>query len=326
MTARGALLALFLTSSCVIPAVASAAIVQKWQTANGVTYKVLAWPGYLFDDGSYNMITAELVSGTQRIGLRDGATGALLAQTEPNSYAPYVFWFLDMDGDSRPEIIFLDGAGAMVCLTYIPSSSTLAVLWSVALGQTVQPLEWVDFDGNGFRYLVAFVTSPGPYPNGQYLVYDYNGVQVAAPALPSTNQTISLYVNDFDSDGRQELLVAYDAEPNDLYMLEINNSVGIEPGIHVPLSLELGAAYPNPAFTLSHIDFSMPTAGQVSLRLFDVAGREVRTLVEGQVTAGSHKVTWDGRDANGRQVPTGAYFFELNAGGQHASKRMVRMR
>jgi flagellar hook assembly protein FlgD len=76
----------------------------------------------------------------------------------------------------------------------------------------------------------------------------------------------------------------------------------------------------------SRIEYSVPTSGPASLTLFDVSGREIRTLVNGPVTAGPHEVAWDGLDRQGRQVPPGAYFYELNAGGQHETRRLVRLR
>lgn len=61
------------------------------------------------------------------------------------------------------------------------------------------------------------------------------------------------------------------------------------------------------------------------MRLFDVMGRELRTLVNGIVPAGRHEATWDGLDANGRKVPAGAYFYQLNAAGKSASRRVIQL-
>jgi flagellar hook assembly protein FlgD len=56
-----------------------------------------------------------------------------------------------------------------------------------------------------------------------------------------------------------------------------------------------------------------------------VSGREVRVLFHGEVAAGSHDAVWDGRDAAGRPLPAGTYFYELTAGGERMSRRMIRL-
>jgi hypothetical protein len=192
---------------------------------------------------------------------------------------------------------------------------------------------WVDFDGNGQLYLVAMqrTINGGVNVTFAYNIWDRNGVLMTKPALPTTlppGWTTRLYVDDFDRDEQMELLVGYvppgGPNPTDLYMLQTSTSVAVEPGITGLPSVEL-ASYPNPTFSVSHINYRVPTSGPASLRLYDLAGREVRTLVNGEVAAGSHKATWDGRDANGRQVPAGAYFLKLNAAGRSSSKRVVRV-
>ncbi len=60
--------------------------------------------------------------------------------------------------------------------------------------------------------------------------------------------------------------------------------------------------------TQTRIPYSIATRGRATLRLLDVHGREVRTLVDSELAAGSHEAIWDGRDGNGRAVPAGAYF------------------
>jgi flagellar hook assembly protein FlgD len=57
--------------------------------------------------------------------------------------------------------------------------------------------------------------------------------------------------------------------------------------------------------------YDVPRAGDVSLRVFDVSGRSVRTLAKGPVEAGSWSATWDGRDESGRRAAAGVYIARL---------------
>jgi len=69
--------------------------------------------------------------------------------------------------------------------------------------------------------------------------------------------------------------------------------------------------FPNPFNPSTVIRFSLPGAGPVSLSIYDVNGRIVRTLVDETLRAGQHEVTWDGRDAAGHEVASGVYLVRL---------------
>ena len=87
----------------------------------------------------------------------------------------------------------------------------------------------------------------------------------------------------------------------------------------------LAAGAPNPFSRATRLTFTLAHAGPVSLRVFDVRGREVRTLVSETRGAGSHTLTWDGRDARGGGVPAGIYFVRLETGGRALARRIVRL-
>ena len=59
------------------------------------------------------------------------------------------------------------------------------------------------------------------------------------------------------------------------------------------------------------IKFDLPRQSQVSLRIYDVAGRLVRTLVDELKPAAAHSVVWNGQDNNGRQAASGVYYYQL---------------
>lgn len=79
--------------------------------------------------------------------------------------------------------------------------------------------------------------------------------------------------------------------------------------------------YPNPFNPSTKIRFALPSDGKVSLRVFDLLGREIQTLVNDFMTAGAHEVSFD---AGG--LPSGLYFYRLDAGGKSTVKKMLLTR
>ena len=91
----------------------------------------------------------------------------------------------------------------------------------------------------------------------------------------------------------------------------------------LPQRFELSQNYPNPFNPSTHIRFELPKAALISLAVFNSLGQEVRRLVNGQKPAGYHTVIWNGKDQNGRAVPSGVYHYRLQAGDFTATKKLV---
>jgi flagellar hook assembly protein FlgD len=66
--------------------------------------------------------------------------------------------------------------------------------------------------------------------------------------------------------------------------------------------------------------------GNASLRVYDVSGRLIRSLVDGRLPAGMHEVMWNGRDENGAMAASGVYFYRLSAGEIVQTRKMVLLR
>ncbi len=94
----------------------------------------------------------------------------------------------------------------------------------------------------------------------------------------------------------------------------------------LPAAFALLGAVPNPFNPQTTIHFSLPAQTHADLKLYDVQGRLVRSLVSGVLPAGLNEARWDGRDHSGRAVASGTYFARLQAGGQHSVKSLVLVR
>lgn len=97
-------------------------------------------------------------------------------------------------------------------------------------------------------------------------------------------------------------------------------------GAGVGVALDVAAPIPNPFSDASTLSFSIPESGPVRVDLFDVSGRIVRTLFDGAMARGPHALVWDGRNAAGRDVGAGVYFYRLTAGAATSTRRAVLTR
>jgi len=120
-------------------------------------------------------------------------------------------------------------------------------------------------------------------------------------------------------------LVVYNNNDNaGTWRLTIYNPavVGVGDG-PLPASLSLAAA-PNPSHGEMALSYALPRENEVSLDVFDLQGRLVRSLASGRMPAGQHRVQWDGRDATGERTGVGIYLARIRAGGEERQIKLVR--
>ncbi len=85
----------------------------------------------------------------------------------------------------------------------------------------------------------------------------------------------------------------------------------------------LETAFPNPSSPATTVRFVLTEGGPVTLRVYDAAGREVRTLRDEPLSAGTFEISWDGKDASGRSVSSGVYVIRMESVGLRFAERLV---
>lgn len=99
-----------------------------------------------------------------------------------------------------------------------------------------------------------------------------------------------------------------------------------DPGRELALRPLLLPNRPNPCAPETRIAFELPRQAEARLRVLDLEGRVVRTLIDGPLAPGRHDVGWDGTDAAGRALPSGVYFYRLESGEVRLARRMTLLR
>ncbi len=105
------------------------------------------------------------------------------------------------------------------------------------------------------------------------------------------------------------------------------NITSVEPGHQViPANFVLAQNYPNPFNPTTSITYSIPNENFVNIKIYDMLGREVATLVNDYKNAGNHMVDWNGEDNSGQKVASGTYIYRITAGNFVATKKMVLLK
>ena len=100
-------------------------------------------------------------------------------------------------------------------------------------------------------------------------------------------------------------------------VLLVNNAPNHQP----PSTLSLSQNYPNPFNPVTRITFSLPRAAFTTLKIFDVLGHQISTLISNQLAAGSYSVNWDATNS-----PSGVYFCRLQSGNSAQTKKLVSVK
>jgi hypothetical protein len=94
----------------------------------------------------------------------------------------------------------------------------------------------------------------------------------------------------------------------------------------LPRNIELFPPYPNPFNGSVRIVYQIPQGEIASVKVYDLSGKEVITLVKQQRIGGKQEVIWDGRDQHGFPVSSGVYFYQLSAGTQKQMRKLILLR
>lgn len=268
---------------------------------------------YLDTDSSFNRVTCytwQYDSGgfcfkTDRTFL-NGIYPALVIKPA-SIISPYTLY--------RNDYIFTDSVPADSSLDSVKYACSLdtAKLYGLAIefysqADTVTKLE-IKVNNN-----VDTIDIPG---GGEFSAYD--------ASIPASADSCKISITRISTEGYvpvSRVVVRYRTEA-DMYTMGKQG-----PGLMGPekITFCLFQPFPNPFSDAATIRYAVPYATSVSLKVYDISGRLVNTLEQGQVKAGVHTVRWSGKDQVNRKCASGIYFVRFVASGYVASKKMVMIK
>ena len=103
----------------------------------------------------------------------------------------------------------------------------------------------------------------------------------------------------------------------------VGSTTGVAGSGQLPRVCALHQSHPNPGRFGSTIAFDLPVATEVTLKVFDTVGRLTTSLVSQRMDPGAHSMIWDGTNSAGRVVPSGVYFYRMEAGDFTDTKKLL---
>lgn len=131
-----------------------------------------------------------------------------------------------------------------------------------------------------------------------------------------------IYIDDLDAGGIPQTEGTITTNPVMYYKAEAPECpLGIDSGLEMPVTFSLYQNYPNPFNARTEISFELGSRMEIDLSVYDIAGRKVASLVQGEYATGQHTVIW-----NADEYSSGVYFYRLIAGAESYTRKMTLLR
>lgn len=136
-----------------------------------------------------------------------------------------------------------------------------------------------------------------------------------------------LFTGDIDNDGSGDIVftsASFAADKPHLYMIEHSGILGAsEENPSIPNKISISQNYPNPFNPETRFQYNIPVDGIVSIKVYDILGKKIKTLVNQWKSAGVHNEIWSGQNDNNQMVSSGVYFYQVKVGDEQITKKMI---
>jgi predicted lipoprotein with Yx(FWY)xxD motif len=192
-------------------------------------------------------------------------------------------------------------------------------------GQDGAIITWRDYRDNGNQDIYA-----QRIDNNGIVQWTVNGIAVSV-------STADQYTPAIISDGNGGAIITWwdyrNGSTADIYAQQIshNGQLGVVSDVEndiylLPASFRLEQNYPNPFNPSTVINYQLPVSSDVTLKVFDILGNEIATLVDEYRPAGRYEVEFNSHSGNVRNLPSGVYFYQLRAGDFIETKKMILLK
>ncbi len=264
------------------------------------------------EDGLLDLFVGALESREIILLLADGQGGLHVHTKVPAGGTPWMLATGDVDGDGHADVVSANAESDNASVLLGDGRGALSDPVTYPTGAFALAIDLGDLDGDGDLDLVT-----SNFGSATWTIFenDGDGGFGTPRTLPAERAGSCAVLHDRDNDGALDL-TGIDELSDELFLFANDPvSTHAEPPAPPP-AFALRPAYPNPFAGQTTIPFRLEAPAAVSLAVYDVLGRRVRTLREGLHAPGEHRAAWNGRDDAGRRLAAGAYFVRLETDGR----------
>jgi hypothetical protein len=228
----------------------------------------------------------------------------MLTDTAASIAAPFTGFFVLMQRGASADVV-----GSVSGLLHADGCdsvrvTSLAFTWDT-VSYPVNPLDWMAQRNQNNAQNFLLPPSAPPFPQDAHVTY---------VSYPGTLGPQTLNIDTLVPGRRYRLITDC-----------TGTGVGVQP--EIPGEFSLSQNYPNPFNPSTRVSYSVPVQSGVRLVVYDILGREVVRLMDGEVKqAGTYEIAWDGMNARGLTMPSGTYFLRMEAGSFTAVKKLLLLK
>ena len=225
-----------------------------------------------------------------------------------------------IDSDPWQELVLGGTAGVRVLKGL--AGGAFGAQSSYLDGISIDAVGIADVDADGRREVPAVSAGRNAI---SVLAFDLGGAFTGKSVYGTGRDPRALAMADFNGDSRPDLATADYGDTTVTVILNRTGNTTAVPGPVTNAGFTIEHVYPSPAYGAVRIGFVMPSAAPVRVRVLDVTGRDVATLVRGTQSAGRHETVWEARTRAG-PAPPGIYFVRFEWPGGAVSQRIALTR
>ncbi len=217
-------------------------------------------------------------------------------------------------------------------LQSVKDSTTITIIESVSLNHEL-------YSSTATDPLTLFPFKAGSPDTSKFFRYKENptGLDIFLRIIfpDPSNPTLSKYNYEFKIRKEVGILMLVfgrsyvsGMESSEYYLTKFNNQTisGLEPIESIHTGYSLSQNYPNPFNPETTISYSIPKSEHVTLKVFDLLGQEVATLVDEYKSAGTYNVVFSVKTRHGASLQSGIYFYRLQCGSYNETKKLILMK
>ena len=243
--------------------------------------------------------------------------GPIVVNAGDGSFTRFIFTDVGIDSGLVHQLkVLLDNAGEIDVRLYQAVGATQPGPFIDSVAGFISPgYQWSTIDLTDLNIATA---NPFGIFAGYIMIDD--SVGVARDAILDNPALMWNYItNAWQPEASGDFLMRLKVIPLD--------APGVDEYTNKPFAVfNLAQIAPNPVKTAGVIEYQLPTSQRVSLKVYDIAGKLVKTLVSETVEAGTYQAVWDGRDERGNRVASGVYLYRLQGKDECATKKLILVR